>query len=93
MRLILDSNSYLNAALLRGVDHDQGTVVFEGEKRIQVNSAQHGFDGFFEKILADLERFDLAPRDVVAVWDGRNAKNRRRAFLERYKEGRDKHPP
>lgn len=92
MRLILDSNSYLNAALLRGVDHDQGTVVYDGDKRIQVNSAQHGFDGFFEKILADLERFDLAPRDVVAVWDGRNAKNRRRAFLERYKEGRDKHP-
>lgn len=92
MRLIIDGNSFLNAALLRGVDHDQGTVVYDGDKRVQVNSAQYGFDGFFEKILADLERFDLAPRDVVVAWDGRNAKNRRRAFLERYKEGRDKHP-
>ena len=52
MRLIVDGNSLLNAALLRGVDHDQGKVVTgENGKPVQVNSAQYGVDGFFEKVL------------------------------------------
>lgn len=92
MRLLIDANSYLNAALLRGVDHENGKVVVDGEKKIQVNSAGYGVDGFFQKLLEDLQKFALAPRDVVAVWDGKGAKMRRRVFLERYKEGRDKHP-
>lgn len=93
MRILLDGNSYLNAALLRGVDHDQGTKVKDDEgKDVQVNSAQYGADNFFDKLLKALKEFDLAPRDVIVVWDGRNAKMRRRAYLENYKAGRDKHP-
>jgi DNA polymerase I-like protein with 3'-5' exonuclease and polymerase domains/5'-3' exonuclease len=93
MRLILDGNSILNAALLRGVDHDEGRVVKdEAGKDVQVNSAQYGIDNFFDKFVEDLKQFNLAPRQVICVWDGRNSKVRRRAFLARYKEGRDKHP-
>lgn len=93
MRLIVDANSYLNASLLRGVDHDGGkSVLDEGGKPVQVNSAQYGFDGFFDKLLATLKEFGLAPIDVVAVWDGANAKVRRRVYLPNYKGGRDKHP-
>lgn len=93
MRLIVDGNSYINASLLRGVDHDGGRMVAgEDGKPVQVNSAQYGFDGFFDKLAAALKEFDLAPMDVVVVWDGANAKVRRRVFLPNYKGGRDKIP-
>ena len=39
MRLIVDGNSLLNQALLRGVDHDQGFTIEHEGKTIQVNSA------------------------------------------------------
>lgn len=94
MRLLIDGNSLLNAALLRGVDHDNGRMVRDEEtgKDVQVNSAQYGVDNFFDKIKSALDHFGAAPRQCVLVWDGKNAKVRRRTFLERYKEGRDKHP-
>lgn len=92
-RLLVDGNSYLNAALLRGIDHDEGRVITDDKgKQVQVNSARYGVDGFFDKLEKDLEQFGLAPRQAVVVWDGRNAKLRRRTFLPTYKEGRDKAP-
>lgn len=90
--LIIDGNSYLNAGLLRGVDHDEGRIVSHPVtgKDVQVNGAQYGIENFFEKIAADIAKFGIAPRKVIVVWDGKNAKNRRRAVIARYKEGRDK---
>ncbi len=93
MRLIVDGNALLNAALLRGVDHDGGKVVADDAGRpVQVNSAEYGVEGFFEKLLSALELFDRVPRDVVCVWDGKDSKARRRRFIPNYKVGRDKHP-
>lgn len=93
MRLIVDANSWLNQALLRGVDHDHGRVVRgEDGKDVQVNSAQYGVDGFFEKLKLTLDKFEVAPHKVLLVWDGANAKLRRRTFLPTYKAGRDKAP-
>lgn len=94
MRLIVDANSWLNQALLRGTDHDEGRVVIdEGTgKPVQVNSARYGVDNFSDKFSEALRKFEIAPRDVLFVWDGRNAKLRRRTFLPNYKAGRDKHP-
>jgi 5'-3' exonuclease len=93
MRLIVDANSWLNQALLRGTDHDNGRVVLDAEgKKVQVNNADYGVDGFFEKLTAALEKFGSAPREVLLVWDGANAKLRRRTFLPTYKAGRDKIP-
>lgn len=92
-RLIIDGNSHLNAALLRGIDHDQGRVITNAAgKQVQVNSAQYGIDGFFDKLAKDMDHFGLAPRQVLVVWDGKNAKLRRRTFLPNYKIGRDKEP-
>lgn len=92
MKLIIDANSFLNQALLRGTDHDQGRVVeFEG-KQVQVNSAQYGIDGFWDKVKQVLDRFDVAPRKVILVWDGASAKAMRQNWLPTYKQGRDKCP-
>ncbi|MBT2325538.1 hypothetical protein J7E62_24700 [Variovorax paradoxus] len=93
MRLIIDGNSYLNSALLKGTDHDEGyKVKDEAGKEHQVNGAQYGVDNFFEYVVRDIEQFRIAPRQIILVWDGKNAKMRRRALLARYKEGRDKIP-
>lgn len=92
-RLIIDGNSLLNQALLRGVDHENGRIIKdESGKEHQVNGAEYGVDGFFEKYEAALAEFSLAPVDAILVWDGANAKMRRRTFLPQYKAGRDKIP-
>lgn len=93
MRLIFDLNSYMNAALLRGVDHDGGRIVTDDEgKQVQVNSAQYGVDGFWDKVEKDLADFVMPPRQCIMVLDGINAKLIRRSELPTYKKGRDKHP-
>jgi 5'-3' exonuclease len=94
MRLLIDGNSLLNEALLRGTDREFGRTVKseDGGKDIFVNSAQYGVDGFFDKMHAALKGFGLAPCRTVVVWDGANAKAHRRTFLPQYKEGRDKDP-
>lgn len=91
-RIIIDGNSDLNKALLRGIDHDQGRIVEHEGKQVQVNSADYGIDGFFEKYVALLSKLDKAPRDTIVVWDGAGAKALRRTFLPDYKKGRDKIP-
>lgn len=93
MKLIFDGNSLLNEALLRGEDKEFGRAVAGPDgKRVWVNSAGYGFEGFFDKYLAALKEFGAAPRATVVVWDGANAKERRRTFLDTYKTGRDKTP-
>lgn len=91
MRLVIDGNSYLNSSLLKGIDHENGfKVQTEDGKQVQVNRADYGVEGFFDKVVADIDHFGIAPRQIILVWDGRNSKMRRRALLARYKEGRDK---
>lgn len=92
-RVLIDGNAILNSVLLRGVDHDAGVVkVNEQGKKITVNSASYGVFGFFDRLYEILTEFNLAPRQVVCVWDGRNAKMSRQVWLPRYKEGREKDP-
>lgn len=91
-RLLIDGNSLLNAALLGGKDEENGRTIEVEGKKVQVNSAQYGVDKFMDSILAALEEFDAAPRQIVLVWDGANSKARRIAFLANYKAGRSKAP-
>ena len=91
-RLILDGNAVLNQALLRGIDHDQGRIVEHEGKQVQVNSADYGINGFFDKYAGLLSHFEKAPRETIVVWDGAGAKALRRTFLPTYKAGRDKAP-
>lgn len=91
MRLIVDGNSYLNAALLGGIDHEEGwKITTEDGKEVQVNSAQYAVDRFFNKLHEALSRFNIAPRGVILVWDGKNAKTLRNGLCPGYKAGRDK---
>jgi len=92
MKLIFDTNSLLNAALLRGVDDDGRVITAPDGKQVQVNSARYGIDGFWDKVEDCLNHFEIAPRQCIMVLDGKNAKMPRRSMLETYKAGRDKAP-
>lgn len=93
MRILLDGNSLLNAALLGGVDKDEGRTLVDDEgKKTQVNSANWGVDKFFEKIDEICTEFHATPREMVLAWDGSNSKARRMARLPQYKQGRSKAP-
>jgi 5'-3' exonuclease len=93
LRYIIDGNSRLNAALLGGTDNDEGkTVVGEDGKKHKVNGFQHGVDKFFDQINDVCVKFNIAPREMVLVWDGVNSKARRRGMLATYKADRDKIP-
>ena len=83
-RLIIDLNSILNGALLGGKDPDALTTIVEG-KVISVNSARYGVDKFFARFVEVLREFNAAPRNVVGVWDGKNAKAFRQGMLPAYK--------
>jgi 5'-3' exonuclease len=90
MRLLLDGNSILNAAILGGKDDEYGHYVESEGKRVHVNSAQYGTDKFFDQIEELCKEFNVAPRDMVLVWDSPDAKKFRQTVLPTYKEGRSK---
>lgn len=92
VRLVVDLNAVLNAALLGGKDPDGWTVKDENGKDVQVNSALYGVERFFDYLVDDMNQFGVAPRNVLGVWDGLGAKMYRQVHLPQYKVGRDKNP-
>jgi len=83
-RLLVDLNSLLNAALLGGKDKDAVVELVDG-KPVAVNSALYGVEKFFARLAQLLNDYNAAPRNVIGVWDGKNAKAVRQAWLPGYK--------
>lgn len=83
-RLVIDLNSILTGSLLGGKDPDALHQIVEG-KVVSINSARYGVDKFFARFVEVLKEFNTAPRDVIGVWDGKNAKAYRQGFLPQYK--------
>lgn len=91
-RLVVDLNAVLNAALQGGKDPDGLTVRTEDGKLQHVNTALYGVERFFDYLVPDMKRFEVAPKDVIGVWDGPKAKMARQVHLPGYKQGREKLP-
>lgn len=85
-RVLLDLNNMLNAALLGGKDSDP-VIAIEDGVAVSYNSARYGVDRFFHRLGLVLEQLGTAPRNVIGVWDGANAKAVRQALLPGYKAG------
>jgi DNA polymerase I-like protein with 3'-5' exonuclease and polymerase domains/5'-3' exonuclease len=83
-RLLIDINSLLVGALLGGKDDEALTTIVDG-KVVSINSARYGVDKFFAQFVDVLKEFDAVPRDVIGVWDGKNAKAHRQGILPTYK--------
>jgi len=100
-RLIVDLSSILWSCLLVGKDIEFGRqVMFAPEaepgqepkepKSFQVNSAIFGYENVVNHFVSVLNRFELAPMDMVLVVEGINTKALRQSILPRYKAGRDR---
>lgn len=94
VRLLIDMNSIVNQSMLGGTDEEFGIVIQHPEtgKDVKINSAIYTVDRFLERYHQALEHFDVAPVDVIGVWDGKGGKMYRQNFLPQYKAGRDKLP-
>jgi DNA polymerase I-like protein with 3'-5' exonuclease and polymerase domains/5'-3' exonuclease len=94
-RLLFDMSSVMWQNLLAGKDTEFGRELPDPErpeKTVYVNSAAYGFENFVANFTSTLERFGAAPREVVMVFDGKNAKGLRQAIFADYKKGRSHHP-
>ena len=91
-RLVVDLNAVLNAALQGGKDPDGLSVRTEDGKLQHVNTALYGVERFFDYLVPDMKRFEVAPKDVIGVWDGPKAKMARQVHMPGYKQGREKLP-
>jgi DNA polymerase I-like protein with 3'-5' exonuclease and polymerase domains/5'-3' exonuclease len=93
--LLLDMSSIGWQNLLAGKDKENGREVAHPTKEgktVYVNSAEYGFENFVSNLSAHLERFKAAPRDIVMVFEGKNAKLLRQSINPNYKAGRDHAP-
>jgi len=91
VRLIVDLNGMLNAALLGGKDPDGEMVTDPETGKVQhVNTALYGVERFFDALLDTMNHFGVAPKDCIGVWDGLGAKSFRQTMYPPYKQGRDK---
>lgn len=95
-RLLFDMSSIAWQNLLAGKDKENGRDVphpnaekAAAGKTVYVNSAAYGFENFVSNLVAHLERFEAAPRDIVMVFDGKNAKSLRQSINPTYKAGRE----
>lgn len=92
-RLIIDISSVLRALHFVGEDVDNGYIVeFEGKSH-RVNSATHAYQNFMEQLRLTLNKFELLPRQVVAVLDGKGSRQLRQSIFPGYKAKRAARPP
>lgn len=95
-RLIVDLSSILWSCLLAGKDKEFGKeVMFQPDpskeaKKFHVNSAIYGYENVVNHFKYVLERFQLAPMDMVIVVEGLHSKGYRQAIYPGYKAGRDR---
>lgn len=94
-RIVCDMSAILWAGLKAGVDREFGQKLPDPkneEKTVFINGWQHGYENAVSSLVSTLNKFSAAPKDLLMVWDGKNAKLFRRAFDPGYKEGRDHMP-
>ncbi len=93
--LIFDMSSIGWQNLLAGKDKEHGREVAHPTKEgktVYVNSASFGYENFVNNLVAHLQRFDAAPRDIIMVFEGNNSKLLRQSVNPLYKAGRDHAP-
>ncbi len=95
-RLIVDMSSVLWTCLLAGKDTEFGREVWwrkEGEdedKKFHVNGAAYGYENTINHFVALLNKFELAPMDMVLVVEGMSSKLMRQNVLPLYKGKKDR---
>lgn len=86
MRVAFDMPSVMKTCLYAGKDKEFGQEVLHGEKSVLVNGWQHGYENSINKMVSALNRFGLAPKDAILVFEGRSSKKQRTMISSSYKE-------
>jgi len=104
-RLLVDLSSVLWASLCAGVDKENGFEVsmdaMRGrgedkklvEVKVWVNSATYGYENAMNHLVTAMQRFKLAPSDIILVEEMGNSKALREAIYSGYKAKRSERPP
>jgi len=88
-------SSFLWTALSVGKDTEFGFEAphpEKADKKVWINTAKYGYEMVINMMTAALKQFDLAPVDMVLVFEGMHSKAPRRRIESSYKEG-DSHAP
>lgn len=88
MRVFFDMASVMWTGLRAGKDVEGIEVVHNG-KSMLVNSASYGYENCVNHIVATLKRWNLTPKDMVMVFEGKDSKKRRCMISPDYKAKRD----
>lgn len=92
-RLIVDASSLIWTSLLAGKDGENGRQIDHNGKRLQINSAQWGYDCAVNSLTKCLETLGLVPADIVFVVESGNSKIRRQQMYKPYKQDREERHP
>lgn len=85
MKIAFDMPSVMKTCLYAGKDLEFGQEILHYDKKILINGWQHGYENAINKIVGALNRFGLAPKDAIFVYEGRSAKKQRLMISPTYK--------
>lgn len=92
-RLIVDTSNLIWTNLLAGKDGENGKTVEHNGKKLQINSAQWGYDCAINSLTACMEQLGIVPADIIFVVESGNSKIRRQQMYKPYKENREERHP
>lgn len=92
MKIIVDMSSIMWTALLAGKDVEGSEVTTDTGKAVWVNTAAFGYENAVNMLVAPLRENDLAPKDLVLVYEGKDSKSRRKMIDPAYKGTRSHEP-
>lgn len=92
MKIIVDMSSIMWTALLAGKDVEGSEVITDTGKAVWVNTAAFGYENAVNMLVAPLRENDLAPKDLVLVYEGKDSKSRRKMIDPAYKGTRSHEP-
>ena len=85
MKIAFDMPSVMKTCLYAGKDLEFGQEILHGEGKVWVNGWQHGYENTINKMVAAMAKFQLAPKDVIMVFEGKSAKKQRMMISPTYK--------
>lgn len=92
MKMLFDLSSNLWTGLSVGTDIE-GIEVEHNGKLVTINSAAYGYENVVNLMVKALNEWNLTPKDMILVPEGKDSKKRRCLIEPTYKAGRSSRPP
>ena len=93
MKIFTDMSSLMWTGLLAGTDPEALHVTSDDGKTTTVATCAYGYENTVNSLVKALNEFNLAPKDLVMVFEGRNSTAMRKLINSSYKANRAKRVP